>query len=45
MCLLNAKDSLKHLFSILVGSSFCKVHIDAEFQYCCCFAWGEGKHV
>lgn len=43
MCLLDAKDSLKHLFSILVGSAFCKVHIDAEFQYHCCFARGEGK--
>lgn len=45
MCLLGATDSLKHLFSILVGPSFCEVPVDAEFQYCCCFAWGEGKQV
>lgn len=43
MCLPNAKDSPKHFFSILVGSSFCKVRIDALFQYCCCFAWGGGE--
>lgn len=43
MCLLNAKDRLKLSFSILEGSSSCKVHVDAEFQYCCYFAWEEAN--